>query len=273
MMNIKGFIVANGVTDFNVDVWPSFSQTVYNFNIIPQELYDNVTQNNCFQSFRDVIPYNNSQICTDAFDKINTLTGGLNWYDLYRQVYPDGPLLKEESRIGEVEIDGEIRQYKRGFTMGEYTPWLKDVSPNSPILGNYMTDYMNRADVRAALHIGKEAPVWEECNSGSLQYFPQAEGSLWIYTALRNQVRILFFSGDTDGAVPTYGSRRWIQALNWGVKEKWRPWFTNGQVSGYVEKYNGMDFVTVHGVGHMSPQWKRQEVTTMITSWLHNKDF
>ena len=25
MMNLKGFIVANGVTDFNVDVWPSFS--------------------------------------------------------------------------------------------------------------------------------------------------------------------------------------------------------------------------------------------------------
>jgi len=88
---------------------------------------------------------------------------------LYRQVYPDSPLiLKEENRIGEVEINGEIKRYKRGFSIGEYTPWLKEVSTQSPILGDYMTDYMNRADVRAALHIGPQAGAWEECNSGSL---------------------------------------------------------------------------------------------------------
>jgi len=68
---------------------------------------------------------------------------------------------------------------------------------------------------------------------------------------------MLHFSGDTDGAVPTYGTRRWIQDLDWEVLAKWRPWFTNGQVSGYVERYDGLDFTTVHGVGHMSPQWKR----------------
>jgi len=59
-MNLKGFIVANGVTDFNVDVWPSFAQTVYNFNIIPQDVYDTVMTNDCHQTFRDVIHYNNS---------------------------------------------------------------------------------------------------------------------------------------------------------------------------------------------------------------------
>ena len=58
----------------------------------------------------------------------------------------------------------------------------------------------------------------------------------------------MFYSGDTDGAVATYGSKQWIKMLNWPVKEAWRPWFTNGQVSGYVEAYDGLDFVTVKGL-------------------------
>jgi serine carboxypeptidase-like clade 1 len=49
--------------------------------------------------------------------------------------------------------------------------------------------------------------------------------------------KILFFSGDTDGAVPTYGSRRWIKKLNPTVIEQWRPWITDGQVSGYIIRY------------------------------------
>jgi carboxypeptidase C (cathepsin A) len=63
----------------------------------------------------------------------------------------------------------------------------------------------------------------------------------------------MFYSGDTDGAVTTYGSKRWIKDLKWGVVDAWRPWLTNGQVSGYVERYDGLDFVTVKGVGHMAP--------------------
>ena len=53
-----------------------------------------------------------------------TLTGGLNWYDLYRPVYPDGGLTAEE-RIGKTIIGGVEREYVRGFTHREYTPWLK----------------------------------------------------------------------------------------------------------------------------------------------------
>lgn len=82
---------------------------------------------------------------------------------------------------------------------------------------------------------------------------------------------MLFFSGDTDGAVPTLGSRRWITGLGWEVKEEWRSWVTDAQVSGYIMRYDGLDFVTVHGVGHMAPQWKRKDVTKLVLSWVHNK--
>ncbi len=80
----------------------------------------------------------------------------------------------------------------------------------------------------------------------------------------------MFYSGDTDGAVTTYGSKRWIKDLNWPITEAWRPWYTHEQVSGYVERYDGLDFVTIKGVGHMAPQWAREPTTNMITAWIFN---
>ena len=84
---------------------------------------------------------------------------------------------------------------------------------------------------------------------------------------------MLIYSGDTDGCVPLYGSRMWVESLNWDVTSEWRPWMTNGQVSGYVEQRDGMDFVTIHGVGHMAPQWKREDTTNMIMAWIHGETF
>ena len=65
------------------------------------------------------------------------------------------------------------------------------------------------------------------------------------------------YSGDTDAAVPTYGTKMFVEGLGWPMTSAWRPWFTNGQVSGFTESFDGIDFVTIKGVGHMAPQWAR----------------
>jgi len=42
------------------------------------------------------------------------------------------------------------------------------------------------------------------------------EGSVWIYPILMNyNYRLMHYSGDTDGAVPTVGTRKWIAEQNW----------------------------------------------------------
>jgi len=81
----------------------------------------------------------------------------------------------------------------------------------------------------------------------------------------------MFYSGDTDGAVPTYGTKQWIQELGWEVQDAWRPWYTHGQVSGYLEQYDGLLFATVKGVGHMAPQWARKPMTDLINHFIHDE--
>lgn len=69
---------------------------------------------------------------------------------------------------------------------------------------------------------------------------------------------MLKFSGDTNGAVPTYGTRQWIRELNWTVTEEWRPYFVIdekgiNQLAGYVETREGnFTFATIHGAGHLA---------------------
>ena len=38
---------------------------------------------------------------------------------------------------------------------------------------------------------------------------------------------MLHYSGDTDGVVPTLGTKNWIRKLAWPIVDKWRPWFAD----------------------------------------------
>jgi carboxypeptidase C (cathepsin A) len=100
---------------------------------------------------------------------------------------------------------------------------------------------------------------------------------MWIYPILKAAgIRQIFFSGDTDGAVGLAGSRQWIKELNYPVTKSWQPWYTtygnsttnSTEVSGYVVQYDGLDFATVHGVGHMAPQWARKPMQEMFFNWI-----
>lgn len=147
--------------------------------------------------------------------------------------------------------------------MAEYTPFaahIRDSKYSDVVLGDYLSYYMNLPEVREAFNIPDSTQVWEQCSS-TLDYHVQDEASMWIYRVLQHKAKLMFYSGDTDGAVSTYGTKQWIKELNWPTVSEWAPWFTNGQVAGYHEGYDGLDFFTVKGVGHMAPQWARQQVT------------
>lgn len=108
--------------------------------------------------------------------------------------------------------------------------------------------------MRQKLHANTAAPDWQLCTAAiNLFYDKNITGSQWVYEALRNKYKILFYSGDCDGAVPTWGTVQWIEELNWEIKEKWTPFFYGGQLAGYKEVRDGMTFVTIHGAGHMAP--------------------
>lgn len=68
--------------------------------------------------------------------------------------------------------------------------------------------------------------------------------------------------------MPTRGTRYWLQDLGWTVKKAYQPYFFNNNVGGYIEERDGLTFATVHGVGHMAPQWNRAGTYHLIFNWL-----
>lgn len=86
---------------------------------------------------------------------------------------------------------------------------MKEVPPC--VYGQPVIDYFNKPEVRKSLNILDSAASWDLCRSATdkpvgFDYTPNKAGSIDVYTQLKGKYRILKFSGDTDGAVPTQGT-------------------------------------------------------------------
>ena len=185
--------------------------------------------------------------------------------------------LAQDGELGLTSVGGQIKSYKKVFTPKDYTPWAFPNLPNKKenlketppcVDGEYIIKYLNRAEVRHALNIPDSARAYDMCASDGFAYDILKIGSQWIYEALRGKIRMLHYSGDIDGAVPTTGTYNWIQTMGAKILEEYRPWNVDKTIAGYVEEYDGLSFVTVHGAGHMVPTDKPKQMFYLLNNWI-----
>lgn len=50
-LNLKGFMVGNGCTNWNYDTTPSFVEMSYWYGLISQELHEKLEANNCYEEY------------------------------------------------------------------------------------------------------------------------------------------------------------------------------------------------------------------------------
>ena len=224
-------------------------------------------------------------------DEINTAIAGLNIYNIYGKCYGGAPtepetderLVDNEGYLLESRRLEEQAPKKKGFTAMDYTPWyfrklygknfkeaVKDNGLPPCTFGIPLMDWANNATVRKQLHIPDYVQDWTMCFD-EIDYSENPVGSEFVWREYKNQFRMLKYSGDMDGCVPTIGTLNWINALGREVKEDWRPWYTGDQVAGYFQAFDGLDFVSVHGAGHMVPQDQRERAHYMVNTWLANQ--
>lgn len=220
-INLKGIVVGNGVADYHYDTTMAYLNQTYYAAMYPPSMRKVFEDNKC-RFYEGFIPdpEQQPQACYDSFDKWNLLLQNVNIYDIYRFCYIP------PSREFTTTIGGEERTYKAGMTKYEYTPWKFGThstgehyanllrAENEGLLGETppcvysagASAFLNNQEVRTALHIPDGVQTWEMCAGSPFDYSYGANGSHWIYPELKTAgIKILFFSGDTDGAVGTLG--------------------------------------------------------------------
>ena len=246
-INLKGFLVGNPVTDWNVDtdsVWPSF---LYWHQLIDDSIYAPWVNLNCS------LLWPSNPACDSLADSMYSLFTKVNYYDIYRECIPP-----------------------ENFSPAPYTKWLGDrlQGISNCVPNNALFYWMNLPKVRNALHINNTLGAWEECTDLDYQT-DYVLGSYYLYPSLINSgIIINVYSGDTDSCVPTEGTRTWINNLGLKPSVDWTEWQDDyGQVGGFYVRYGAnFRFNTIRGAGHMCIQWKPSQGFQMFQAFLNGKD-
>lgn len=143
-----------------------------------------------------------------------------------------------------------------------------------PCIEDYMSKYLQRSDVRKALHISSDsATTWEMCNGDINGGWSRTDLNapmmpVYDYLVSNSNLKIMIYSGDDDSICATSGTQMFLWDMGWKINEEWMSWTVDDQVAGYVVKFEGFTFLTVHGAGHMVPATRPEFAYAMFKGYL-----
>ena len=150
---LKGFMVGNGVTNWDYDTSTAYIDMAYWHSLMNTELHDKITAAKC--DFTGPYMRNVTQECLGYMNEFDSLVSDVNVYDIFGTCWGAGPY----PQLYEAHGPGAK---KRGFTQNDYTPWLKrPIREGDHMLrelppctyGSGLLDYLNLDVVRQALHV------------------------------------------------------------------------------------------------------------------------
>jgi carboxypeptidase C (cathepsin A) len=259
-LNFKGFAVGNPYTDYYSGVGAEM-ETYWGKQLLPKPLWDKYVANGCLNVEQEL----NNSVCSTLMLNFMRKIGNLNPYAL------DYPVCLSAQQM-------TMRDYLKAELLVNDSLDIK----YEPCEDAYSATYLNRDDVKSALHVHSDI-VWEEC-SRTTKYemkdkmLPMEK----YYRTLLNskthpELRILVYSGDDDSVCGTIGTQRWIYDLGFPVTKDWNTWYVDGQTAGYIttfktpfSKDSRFSFVTVHGAGHEVPTYKPKEALELFEMYLSN---
>jgi len=208
---------------------------------------------------------------------------GLDPYNLYDTCYVDTSI---QTRTRSVEYLQYLKKYDVDIETIREIARENGIDPvyadsNTIVPECYYEGYefyLQRADVRNALHIPDWLPPWQDCNYAvngnySQLYVNQIDHIMPIIHA---KVPVLCYNGDVDTVCNALGDMRFVANLNQTQIGKTVPWnYTQDtfHVAGWQSRYEGIDFITVRGSGHYVPHDKPREALQMITNFIRGLNY
>ncbi|KAJ1460104.1 serine carboxypeptidase-domain-containing protein [Pelagophyceae sp. CCMP2097] len=205
--------------------------------------------------------------CVMVDDAINgNATGDLYIYDVQAKCprYPNDDAISGPSLRFKAPVAEAMRKHADGLAV---CASLGGLEP--PV------SWLRQPAVMAAMHVNP-AIEWSEC--ANIPYNSTAVNlPRDVYPKLLARIKVLVFSGDADGCVPTFGSARWTkelaESLGLAPTASWAPWAVDRQVAGYVTTWANPDghaysFATIKDAGHMVPQFQPKRALALLARFV-----
>lgn len=141
-----------------------------------------------------------------------------------------------------------------------------------------MSKYVQRSDVRAAIHVGNTTfNVETEIVETNLINDIMQSVAPWI-SELLSKYRILIYNGQLDIIVAYPLTENYLLNLNFNGADQYKTairyqWFVENQLAGYVKQAGNLTEVLVRNAGHMVPADQPQWSLDLITRFTRNKPF
>ncbi|XP_057962295.1 serine carboxypeptidase-like 20 [Malania oleifera] len=279
-INLKGYIVGNGVTDNYFD-GNALIPFAHGMGLISDAIFKDATDA-CRANYND-----NKRSCQKQVKRVDDILDGLNIYNILEPCYhdPDAdtnsslPLSFKRLGITTRPLKVRKRMFGRAWPLralvprGIVTLWPQLASNHDvevPCINDEIaTKWLNNAGVKRAIH-AKDNIHWMLCTD-KLTYIHDIESMIPYHKNLTTKgYKALIFSGDHDMCVPFTGTQAWTESLGFKVVDQWRSWLSNKQVAGYTQGYDhNLTFLTIKGAGHTVPEYKPREALDFYSRWLN----
>lgn len=282
-INVKGFAVGNGYTDWALD---------FNMNV-PYSRGHALCSERQYQAAMAACNGSTvacfwpnpaaecTQQCSDAVHAAtaNAMGGAIDIYDIYEDVCLDGQqrIADQAFTLAEMRQDAVAQDAARKGMLGT-TP----ISPIYPTCAEeYSKTYLSRADVQEAIG-AKRLREWNMCglvNTGEpdhlegrgKQYHFNFESRLPYYEnwLKEGKLDMLIYSGDADYILNFQCTQNWLSALDMKVNKDFVAWKgSDRQVAGYLTEFEGLHFATIKGAGHMVPKDRPRHALDLFKAFL-----
>jgi len=284
--NFQGMAVGNGLSSYQLNT-NSLIFFAYYHGLFGIELWNPMMKYCCNNNVTiDGCDFDNSTNpnCQDLVEEAKQYVyhSGLNSYALYRDCYGGDDLEGSSKRyIFDMKMLFPKRTISQLVKTKLKQPKLVGMSPDC-INSTASTNWLNRLDVRGALHIPNHLRSWTVCSDDvNMNYGRKYTDMSGVYEKiLSNNLRVLIYNGDTDMACNFMGDEWFVDKLSSIKQTRSRaPWLVQGQVAGFAKTYRSIKssstlvYTTIRGAGHMVPQWAPKKAYQMFEKFLKNQSF
>ncbi|KAK2920245.1 cathepsin A-like [Channa argus] len=270
--NFKGFAVGNGLSSFALND-QSLIYFGYYHGLFGEDLWRDLNLKCCDKGSCNF--YNSSSPTCNmlvylAFGIV--YESGLNEYALYLDC--EG---RRWSHRGYERAMSHLfkncRKHSDKFSDRVPNMSLREVPPC--INSTAQINWLNRGDVRKALHIPDILPPWDICSDDVGENYTTLYQTVKdVYLKLLSlNLRALVYNGDTDMACNFLGDQWFVEDLGLKATSNYQSWRHEDQIAGFYQQFGNITFLTVKGAGHMVPQWAPGPAFHMFQSFITNEPY